>query len=121
MELEFKNNAYTNPYDYYENKDKYIPSIDDSLKTIAKNLLRLKYLTLKSGGFDFPNQDPIKGYLFPILAQFKTIKCLRIFGSSFNLSDKFGPIQSLKSRKDLKYLEIIETKRSMNIRINFRF
>jgi hypothetical protein len=88
-------------------------SIDDTLKIIGKKLLKLKYLFIKSTfqrNFDI-SEDCIKGNLFPILSEFKTIEYLKIcykkFSNNVSNVDRFGPIQSLKSCKHLKYLSII--------------
>jgi hypothetical protein len=59
----------------------------------------------------YENQDPIKGDLFPILAEFKTIEYLKILHKS--KYNRFGSIQSLKSCKNLKYL-LITTNRSFS-------
>jgi hypothetical protein len=94
---------------------RYSP-IDESLRTIGKKLLKLKYLFIESMSIPdlneneqffvlYENYDPIKGDLFPILAEFKTIEYLKIVHISKN--NRFGSIQSLKSCKNLKYLSII--------------
>jgi hypothetical protein len=100
---------------------RYSP-IDESLRTIGKKLLKLKYLFIESMSIPnlkedeeffvlYENQDPIKGDLFPILAEFKTIEYLKILHKS--KYNRFGSIQSLKSCKNLKYL-LITTNRSFS-------
>jgi hypothetical protein len=90
--------------------------IDESLRTIGNKLLKLKYLFIETY---FPNiieiQESyyenrvfIKGDLFPILAQFKTIQYLKICHES--TQHRFGPIKSLKSCKNFKYLSIISNR-----------
>ncbi len=65
--------------------------IDESLRTIGKKLLKLKYVFIETTYFAhitkiqesyYENRDLIKGDLFPILAQFKTIEYLKIFHTS---------------------------------------
>ncbi len=65
---------------------KFYFSINDLLRTIGKNLLKLKYLFFRSNfylhlnenySFD-ENEDLITGDLFPVLAQFKNIEYLKI-------------------------------------------
>ncbi len=85
--------------------------IDESLRTIGKKLLKLKYLFIETTYFPNiaqSNRVLIKGDLFPILAQFKTILYLKICHTS--TKDRFGPIKSLKSCKNFKYLSIISNK-----------
>jgi hypothetical protein len=67
--------------------------------------MSIPYLNQNEEFFAFENYDPIKGDLFPILAQFKTIEYLKICHKS--KVDRFGSIQSLKSCENLRYLSII--------------
>jgi hypothetical protein len=94
--------------------------IDESLGTVGNKLLKLKYLLIE---IYFPNITEIqesydqnrvliKGDLFPILAQFKTIQYLKIYHKS--REERFGPIKSLKSCKNLKYLSIISNFRDFS-------
>jgi hypothetical protein len=92
----------------FVNYRQFNSSIDDSLRTIAKKLLKLKYLHLKSftttSNLKVPQQDTIKGDLFPILGQFKTIEYLKIRHSSH--TQRFGSIECFKGCKSLKHLRI---------------
>jgi hypothetical protein len=88
----------------FVNYRQFNSSIDDSLRTIAKKLLiHLKSFTTNSN-LKVPQQDTIKGDLFPILGQFNTIEYLKIRHSNYN--QRFGSIQCLKGCKSLKHLRI---------------